>query len=239
MLEIRGLQVHRAGFPVLKDVDLSLPDGSMLAVLGRNGAGKTTLADAIAGLVAPSGGTIEFAGSSITGLAPHAIARRGVALVPEGRNLFASMSVLENLSLGAHRHPWRWNGPPASALDRVWDLFPALVELRKQRVGTLSGGQRQMVALGRALASEPQLLILDEPSFGLSPQMVEATCEQLSTLQKAGASMLLIEQNVDVVREVATEAALLADGTIAATGRLDDLIASDVLRRSLFAGSAD
>jgi branched-chain amino acid transport system ATP-binding protein len=238
MLEMAAVKVRRGGFAVLDGIDLRIGEGELVCILGRNGAGKTTLVEAIAGLLKPASGRIALEGTDVAGRPAHEIAARGVALVPEGRRLFVNMTVLENLAVGAHAAKWWWGGPPAGALDIVWRLFPDLEEMRHRRVTALSGGQQQMVAIGRALASNPRLLVLDEPSFGLSPQMVEATCEHLTTLREAGTSILLVEQNVDVALEVCTRAAVLADGLIAAEGPLDELVGTQLFETAMFGRAA-
>ena len=236
MLKLEGIEIRRSGFPVLESIDLELATGAFYAVLGRNGAGKTSLVETIAGLIKPTAGTIWFDDEDITALPAHKKAAKGIALVPEGRKLFPAMTVAETLAIGAHREKWLWGGPPKATLDAIWELFPDLVGLRKRRVGALSGGQQQMVAIGRALASSPRLLVLDEPSFGLSPMMVEATIQQLGTLHTQGVSVLLVEQNIDVALDICDEGAVLSDRRIVGRGEIKNLIETSMFRTAMFGG---
>jgi branched-chain amino acid transport system ATP-binding protein len=234
ILDVEGLEVRRGGRPILRDVDLRLGAGESLAILGRNGAGKTTFAEAIAGIISPSRGRIVIDGQRTSGMPAHKVARLGVALVPEGRGLFPNLTVRENLAMGGHNIRWWWGGPPESAFTTVWEVFPDLVNLTHRKVGTLSGGQQQMVAVGRAMMSSPRLLVLDEPTAGLSPQMVEGMCAHLAGLLSSGFSVLLIEQNVDVAIDVCKEMAILAQGRVIARGPAEELSRSDVFTEALF-----
>ena len=233
-LVIEGLTVRRGGGPVLRDLDFELGDGSTVALLGRNGAGKTTLLETIAGLLRPTAGSIVFDDRDLVGMPPHQIARRGVSLVPEGRKLFSNMTVMENLALGAHNVRWLLHGPPKSTYDMVWDLFPDLSRFRRSRAGSLSGGQQQMVTVARALMSEPRCLLLDEPTFGLSPNLTEAMCEQLRRLSQSGLSILLAEQNVDVAIDVAESVSVLSNGRIVASDSSDVILERPVFREAMF-----
>jgi branched-chain amino acid transport system ATP-binding protein len=234
ILEVEGLEVRRGGRPILRDVELRLGAGESLAILGRNGAGKTTFAEAIAGIISPSRGRIVIDGQQTSGMAAHKVARLGVALVPEGRGLFPNLTVKENLAMGGHTTRWWWGGPPDSAFATVWEVFPDLVKLSHRKVGTLSGGQQQMVAVGRAMMSSPRLLVLDEPTAGLSPQMVEGMCDHLVGLLSSGFSILLIEQNVDVATDVCKEMAILSQGRMIARGPAEELSTSEVFVEALF-----
>jgi branched-chain amino acid transport system ATP-binding protein len=218
MLTVESLCVARSGFPVLHDLSLELAEGEVLVILGRNGAGKTTLAEAIVGLLPVTSGRIAVGDRELVGLTPDRALAAGVALVPEGRHLFASMTVEENLALGARTERWMWSGPRERAFASVWDLFPDLRGMRDRKVGGLSGGQQQMVAFGRALMAEPRVLLLDEPSFGLSPQMVESIAEHVTRLSSTGLAVLLAEQNVDLALDVASRGAILAEGRILVSG---------------------
>lgn len=209
-LTVEHLEVRYSGLVGVADVSLEVRQGSIVALLGSNGAGKTTTLNAIAGLVPAAKGRIEWRGADIARLPAHVIVRRGLALSPEGWRLFASQTVEQNLRLGTT--PLANRGRAPALLDRVYALFPRLKERRKQRAGTLSGGERQMLALGRALMSEPRLLLLDEPSLGLAPTIVEALYETLGRLHAEGLTLLLAEQSIPLALEVADYAYVLQTG---------------------------
>lgn len=209
-LTVEHLEVRYSGLVGVADVSLEVRQGSIVALLGSNGAGKTTTLNAIAGLVPSVKGRIEWRGADIARLPAHVIVRRGLALSPEGWRLFASQTVEQNLRLGTT--PLANRGRAPALLDRVYALFPRLKERRKQRAGTLSGGERQMLALGRALMSEPRLLLLDEPSLGLAPTIVEALYETLGRLHAEGLTLLLAEQSIPLALEVADYAYVLQTG---------------------------
>jgi ABC-type branched-subunit amino acid transport system ATPase component/ABC-type branched-subunit amino acid transport system permease subunit len=215
-LEVRGLSTRYGAIHALRDVTLDVPKGEIVAVLGANGAGKTTLLHTISGVLRPSAGSITYAGADITKLAPAKIVRRGVCQVPEGRRLFPSLSVEDNLLLGASGRRSR-DGTPDD-LAYVYELFPALAERRGQLAGTLSGGEQQMVAIGRALMGRPDLLLLDEPSMGLAPLAVERIFEALKALNKDGLTMLMVEQNAEMAFSVADRAVVLQTGSVALSG---------------------
>ena len=209
-LEVSHLAVRYGDLVGVADVSLAVPQGGVVALIGSNGAGKTTTLNAIAGLVAPAGGTITWQGGDITGLPAYAVVRRGLALSPEGWRLFVGQTVEQNLRLGATTLQDKAALP--RVLDRVFTFFPRLAERRKQRAGTLSGGERQMLAMGRALMSEPRMLLLDEPSLGLAPAIVETLYETLAKLQADGMTMLLAEQSVELALEIAQHAYVLQTG---------------------------
>ena len=215
-LEVRGLSTRYGSIHALRDVTLDVPKGEIVAVLGANGAGKTTLLHTISGVLRPSAGSITYAGADITKLAPAKIVRRGVCQVPEGRRLFPSLSVEDNLLLGASGRRSR-DGMPDD-LAYVYELFPVLAERRGQLAGTLSGGEQQMVAIGRALMGKPDLLLLDEPSMGLAPLAVERIFEALKALNKDGLTMLMVEQNAEMAFSVADRAVVLQTGSVALSG---------------------
>ena len=223
MLSIDSLTVQRQGFDILKNLSLTVNLGQVMAILGRNGAGKTTLAEAICGLLASVAGTVKLGDVNLTGKTADQVLGNGVALVPEGGLLFPSMSVQENLGLGTKHERWWWAGPPDESFTAVWELFPDLHRMRDSKVSGLSGGQRRMVAIGRALMSSPTVLVLDEPSFGLSPKMVDAVAGHILELSHSGIAIVLMEQNIDLAFEVASEAALLNGGGIRAAGSPDEL----------------
>jgi len=234
LLAIDSLTVAREGVSVLHDVSLRIGDGEVISVLGRNGAGKTTLLETISGLLKPTHGQVSLDGTELVGLKSYKVSKLGVALVPEGRRLFPNMSVQENLSMGAHHERWWWSAPPSSALTIAWDVFPALWELRARKAHALSGGQQQMLAVARALVAKPKVLLLDEPTFGLAPSLVESMCESLVALGSTGLSILLVEQNSDVALEVSSHIALLDNGTIVAEGEKQQVVESPEFQTALF-----
>ena len=210
LLKVSNLLVRYGDLVGVADVSLVVPAGSVIALLGSNGAGKTTTLNAIAGLVSPAGGSVSWRGQSITGKPAFAIVAAGLALAPEGWRLFVQQTVEQNLRLGATVIADKKRVP--ALLDRVFTLFPRLAERRRQRAGTLSGGERQMLATGRALMSDPKLLMLDEPSLGLAPAVVELMYDTLARLRKEGLTLLLAEQAVELALEVADYAYVLQTG---------------------------
>ncbi len=221
LLSVRNLMVRYGDLVGVADVSLDVPDGGVVALLGSNGAGKTTTLNAIAGLVPPAGGAIDFAGAAIAGQPAYAIVARGLALSPEGWRLFVQQTVEQNLLLGATVLKDRRRIP--ALLDRVYTLFPRLAERRRQRAGTLSGGERQMLATGRALMSDPRLLMLDEPSLGLAPTVVESLYDTLRRLRGQGLTLLLAEQAVELALEVADHAYVLQTGRTVLQGPAAEL----------------
>src|SRR5215467_13165758 len=220
MLEVDGLSHAYGRHKALDGVSIRLQAGEAVAILGANGAGKTTLLNAIAGLVRPAAGSIRFEGQELVGLSPHRIVELGIATVPENRHLFEPMSVMENLGLGAYAA--RARPAAAATLDRVFDLFPRLAERRRQTVRTMSGGERQMVAIGRALMSKPRLLLLDEPSLGLSPRLSAELFAVLARITHE-VSLLMVEQNARRALAIASRAYLLALGRIVGEGEVKTL----------------
>jgi branched-chain amino acid transport system ATP-binding protein len=220
-LRVRHLQVRYGDLVGLADVSLEVPEGGVVALLGSNGAGKTTTLNAIAGLVRRSGGSIEWRGEEIGALPAYAIIPRGLALSPEGWRLFVGQSVEQNLRLGATVIADKRRVP--EILERVYATFPRLKERRRQRAGTLSGGERQMPAVGRALMSEPKLLMLDEPSLGLAPAVVETLYEKLAQLHREGLTLLLAEQSVPLALEIAGYAYVLQTGRTVLEGKSSEL----------------
>jgi branched-chain amino acid transport system ATP-binding protein len=210
LLRIEHLEVRYGDLIGVADVSLEVPKGSVVALLGSNGAGKTTTLNAVAGIVPVSAGKVEFHGENIAGLPAYAIVRKGLALSPEGWRLFTQQSVENNLLLGATPLSDRKRIP--RLLERVYGVFPRLAERRAQRAGTMSGGERQMLAVGRALMSEPELLLLDEPSLGLAPAIVDAMYDAFAALHKDGQTILLAEQSVDLALEAADHAYVLQVG---------------------------
>ena len=221
LLEVSKLEVRYGDLIGVADVSLEVPEGSIVALLGSNGAGKTTTLNAIVGLVPASRGKIKLAGRDIAGEPAYAIVRKGMALSPEGWRLFVQQSVENNLLLGAT--PIADRSKTGPMLERVYALFPKLAERRRQRAGTMSGGERQMLAVGRALMSEPKLLLLDEPSLGLAPSIIETMYETFQRLHKDGLTILLAEQSVDVALEVADYAYVLQVGRSVLSGKAAEL----------------
>jgi branched-chain amino acid transport system ATP-binding protein len=221
MLSVRNLSVRYGDLVGVADVSLEVAQGAVVALLGSNGAGKTTTLNAIAGLVPPAGGRITLRGEQIAGQPAFAIVRRGLALSPEGWRLFVQQTVEQNLRLGATVLADRTRVP--ELLDKVFALFPRLAERRRQRAGTLSGGERQMLATGRALMSDPSLLMLDEPSLGLAPAVVESLYETLVRLRQSGLTLLLAEQSVELALEVSDYAYVLQTGRTVLEGPADRL----------------
>jgi branched-chain amino acid transport system ATP-binding protein len=230
VLEIRGLRARHGDVPALAGVTLTIRDGEIVALLGPNGAGKSTLLGCVAGLVRPEAGAVLWNGEDLRTLPAHLVVARGVALVPEGRRLFGGMSVQENLELGAFAAR-AWPGR-AAALERVYALFPVLAERRRLAVRALSGGQQQMVAVGRALMAGPRLLMLDEPSLGLAPRLVAAILEALVAINREGVAVFLVEQNVPAALSLAHRGYLLEGGRVVGEGSGAALMADEHVRRA-------
>ena len=216
MLEVSGVAADYGDVRALWDISLHVNAGEIVALVGPNGSGKTTLMRTIAGLHRPAAGSVLFEGQALHGLAPHRIVERGLILVPEGRHLFGEMTVLENLRLGAYSA--RARGEREKTLARVYNVFPLLRERRTQTAVTLSGGQQQMLAVGRALMGLPRLLLLDEPSLGLAPLVVRGIFEVIAAVNREGITVLLVEQNAHLALEVANRAYIVEQGRVAGEG---------------------
>jgi branched-chain amino acid transport system ATP-binding protein len=229
LIEIEGLRAGYGGTTVLQGVDIVVGDGEIVAVLGANGAGKTTLNYALSGLIRPTAGTIRFAGERIDTWPAWRILNLGLVHVPEGRKIFPNLSVRENLELGSYR---RAKANRAVNLERVFGIFPRLKERTRQFAGTLSGGEQQMLAIGRGLMGEPRLLILDEPSLGLSPLLVEELFDLIRRIAAGGLAVLLVEQNVIQSLEVAARAYVLENGTVAMSGPASELRNNQALAKA-------
>jgi len=230
VLDVRGLHVGYGDLRVIAGVTLTVGQGEIVALLGPNGAGKSTLLAAIAGLLRPRAGEIRWQGLDLRAVGAHLVVERGVALVPEGRRLFGRMSVEENLELGAFAE--RARRARGENLERVYALFPVLRERRRQAVRALSGGQQQMVAVGRAIMSNPALLMLDEPSLGIAPLLVAAIMDALVEINRGGVAVLLVEQNVQAALTLAHRGYVLEGGRIARAGAAGDLLRDPHVRRA-------
>jgi branched-chain amino acid transport system ATP-binding protein len=230
MLEVRDLEVTYGAAPALRRVSLDVRSGELLCVVGPNGAGKTTLINTIAGLKQARAGRLAIDGRDITALPPHRFCREGIALVPEGRRLFAGMTVRENLELGSFEA--RAKKRRRESLDEVVALFPVLGRSLQRAAGELSGGQQQMVAIGRALMARPRLLLLDEPSLGLSPLVVHELFGAIRRVNADGMTVLLVEQNVAMAMDVSHRAYVLEEGAIVAEGESSSLMARPEIRRA-------
>ncbi|MAW88288.1 MAG: branched-chain amino acid ABC transporter ATP-binding protein [Phyllobacteriaceae bacterium] len=229
MLEVRALRAGYGAVEVLRGVDLDIARGEIVALLGSNGVGKTTFAGVLSGLVPAWSGTVMFNGSAIAGLGAGRIVDLGLIHVPEGRHVFPNLTVRENLELGAYR---RARANRARNIDHVVSVFPRLKERFSQKAGTLSGGEQQMLAIGRGMMAEPELLILDEPSIGLSPLLVEEMFDLIGNLKREGLTILLVEQNVLQSMEIADRAFVMENGQIRLSGKPADLMDDPDLQRA-------
>ena len=229
LLDISGLRGGYGAVEVLRGIDLQVNSGEIVALLGSNGAGKTTLNNVLCGIYPAWGGSVRFDGHSLTGAHYRAVVKAGLIQVPEGRKIFPNLSVLENLELGSFT---RARQRRLANLDKVFAIFPRLLERTKQLAGTMSGGEQQMLAIGRGLMAQPRLLILDEPSLGLSPLLVEEMFTLIGQLNADGLAVLLVEQNVGQSLEIAHRAYVMENGAIGFLGSSAQLLASDDLRRA-------
>jgi len=231
MLKIEDLHVSYDGIKALQGISLEVPEGKIIALLGANGAGKSSTLRTIMGIVKPDSGSIELEGESLLGLKSFQVVAKGIALVPEGRRVFANLSVRENLSLGAYIR--KDKEKIKADIEEIFDLFPRLEERYSQSAGTLSGGEQQMLALGRALMSKPRLLMIDEPSLGLAPVLSQDVLGKLTELnQKRNQTVLLIEQNARAALRISDYAYILETGQIKLEGPASDLVTNDAVRRT-------
>ena len=230
MLEVSGLKVAYGGINAVKGIDFTVNAGEMVTLIGANGAGKTTTLKALTGLVRPAGGRVHYNGDDVTAMPSHRLVTRGVALVPEGRGVFARLTVAENLDMGAYCR----NDKAAirADLDHIYELFPRLAERRRQAAGTLSGGEQQMLAIGRALMSRPKLLLLDEPSMGLAPLLVQKIFETIRAIAAAGVTILLVEQNAKLALEICNRGYVMESGEITLHDNAAALLANPQVRRA-------
>jgi len=236
MLDVRDLTIRYGKHVALQDASLSVSKGDMVAILGANGAGKSSLLGAIGGRVRPSGGEIVYKGENLLALKPHELVENGIALVPEGRGIFPGLTVSDNLALGAN--PVWARKDSATTREEVFALFPKLAERRSQIAGTMSGGEQQMVAIGRALMSQPELLLLDEPSLGLAPIVVQEVFNALGRIRTTGLTILIVEQNARATLDLADHAYLLEAGRISGSGPAETLRNDPAVVRAFLGGAA-
>ena len=229
MLEVTDLHVYYGEIHALKGISFRVGQGEIVTLLGNNGAGKTTTLRTLSGLLAPRRGDVRFEGASLLGIAPHDVVLKGITHVPEGRRIFNRLSVVENLEMGAYT---RGDSAVAQDMDHVFTTFPRLKERRTQVAGTLSGGEQQMLAIGRALMARPRLLLLDEPSMGLAPVLVEQIFETVLAINRQGVTILLVEQNVMQSLELASRAYVLENGQVAMAGDAKALTADPALEKT-------
>ncbi|MBO4882714.1 MAG: ABC transporter ATP-binding protein [Lachnospiraceae bacterium] len=233
VLKVENLHVYYGSIHAIKGVSFEVGEGEIVTLIGANGAGKSTTLNTVGGLLKPREGSIEFEGKSILGVAPHKVVNEGMALCPEGRRVFAQLSVKENLEMGAYTRP---ASEIPETLEMVYEHFPRLKERQSQMAGTLSGGEQQMLAMGRALMSKPKLMMLDEPSMGLAPILVDQIFEIIEALNKAGTTILLVEQNAQMALSIADRAYVLETGRIVNTGTGKDLLSDDSVKKAYLGG---
>lgn len=234
MLKVDSINVYYGNIQALKGVSLEINQGEIVTLIGANGAGKSTLLKTISGLLKPKQGEILYENSAIGGKPAQAIVKKGISQVPEGRRVFANMSVEENLELGAYLR--KDKAGIQEDFDKVFQLFPRLHERRKQQAGTLSGGEQQMLAMGRALMARPKLLLLDEPSMGLAPILVKTIFEIIKTINKDGTTILLVEQNANMALSIAHRAYVIETGRVVLSGTAEELNASDQVKQAYLGG---
>ncbi len=233
MLDVKDLNVYYGPIHAVKGVSFHVDEGEIVTLIGANGAGKSTILKTVSGLMKPKGGEVDFLDKKISGVAPHKIVKMGIAHVPEGRRIFTRMTVEENLEMGAFTAP---NSSVEEGKELVFRQFPRLKERRKQTAGTLSGGEQQMLAMGRALMSKPTLMMLDEPSMGLAPILVEQVFEIIKRLHEAGTTILLVEQNAQMALSIADRAYVLETGKISLSGTGKELSESESIRKAYLGG---
>ncbi len=234
MLKIDNIDVYYGAIHALKGISLEVNEGEIVTLIGANGAGKSTTLRTISGLLKPKAGSITFLGQSIVGVRAHEIVKKGISQVPEGRRVFAEMTVMENLDLGAFVR--KDKAGIQQDLKHVFELFPRLEERKNQSAGTLSGGEQQMLAMGRALMSRPKLLLLDEPSMGLAPLLIKEIFNIIVDINKCGTTVLLVEQNANMALSIANRAYVLETGRITLSGKAQDLAASEDVRKAYLGG---
>ena len=230
MLEVRDLEVYYGVIKAIKGISFDVNEGEIIALIGANGAGKTTILHTVTGLISPKHGSITFEGHNLVKTPPHKIVSLSMAHVPEGRRVFAQLSVLENLKLGAYTR--RDSAEIAESLKMVYERFPRLEERKNQLAGTLSGGEQQMLAMGRALMSKPKIILMDEPSMGLSPILVSEIFDIIRSISEAGTTVLLVEQNAKKALAIADRAYVLETGNITLEGKASDLANNDSVKKA-------
>ncbi len=233
MLRVNDIHVYYDAIHALKGVSFSIATGELVTLLGANGAGKTTTLKTISGLLRPRRGAVELEGNALGTVGPHEIVRRGVAHVPEGRKIFPRFTVRENLEVGGFTRP---KGDLGAGIDYVFSMFPRLKERHKQSAGTLSGGEQQMLAIGRALMAKPKLLLLDEPSMGLAPKIVEQILENIRSINQAGVTVLLVEQNASMALAISHRGYVLETGSMILEGSAAELAGNDLVRQAYLGG---
>ncbi|MFU2013740.1 ABC transporter ATP-binding protein [Peribacillus butanolivorans] len=234
MLKIEDINVYYGNIQALKGVSLSINEGEIVTLIGANGAGKSTMLKTISGLLKPKQGKIMYEGQSIGGKAAQSIVKMGISHVPEGRRVFANMTVEENLQLGAYLR--KDKAGIKQDMEKVYELFPRLLERLKQQSGTLSGGEQQMLAMGRALMAKPRLLLLDEPSMGLAPLLVKQIFNIIEEINKTGTTILLVEQNANLALSIADRAYVVETGRIVLSGKSEELTASEEIKNAYLGG---
>ncbi|HIX59272.1 MAG TPA: ABC transporter ATP-binding protein [Candidatus Blautia gallistercoris] len=230
MLEVKDLEVYYGVIQAIKGVSFHVDKGEVIALIGANGAGKTTILHTITGLLTPKKGSVMFGGKDITKVPAHKIVSMGMAHVPEGRRVFAELSVYENLRMGAYTR--KDKGEIEASLQQIYERFPRLKERKNQMAGTLSGGEQQMLAMGRALMSKPQIILMDEPSMGLSPILVNEIFDIIQSVSESGTTVLLVEQNAKKALSIADRAYVLETGNIVMEGKAQDLLEDDSIKKA-------
>lgn len=233
MLKVENINVYYGSIHAIKGISFNVEKGEIVTLIGANGAGKSTILKTVSGLLRPKTGSVEFQGKNIIGIAPHKIVGQGLAQCPEGRRIFLQMTVEENLQMGAYT---RHASEIAPGIADVYERFPRLCERRRQHAGTLSGGEQQMLTIGRALMSKPTLLMLDEPSMGLAPLLVEQIFEIIKELNKAGTTILLVEQNAQMALSIANRGYVLETGRIVTSASASELLVDDAVRKAYLGG---
>lgn len=236
MLKVTDIHVYYGAIHAIKGLSFSVEEGEIVSLIGANGAGKTTTMQTVSGLLHPKSGEIHFMGQNITKMEPHRIVRMGLAQVPEGRRVFSTLTVEENLSMGAYIYSGKQAGRTAADLQDVYRRFPRLKERRRQQAGTLSGGEQQMLAIGRALMSRPKMLLLDEPSMGLSPILVQEIFACIQEVNRDGTTVLLVEQNAKMALSISNRAYVLETGTMSLEGNAAELLDNEQVRKAYLGG---
>jgi branched-chain amino acid transport system ATP-binding protein len=234
LLKVNDINVYYGNIQALKGISLEVNEGEIVTLIGANGAGKSTLLKTLSGLLKPKTGTIEYLGNSISGKQPQSIVKAGISHVPEGRRVFANMSVEENLELGAYLR--KDSKEIRKDMEKVYELFPRLLERRKQLSGTLSGGEQQMLAMGRAIMAKPKLLLLDEPSMGLAPLMVKNIFQIIEQINSEGTTILLVEQNANMALSIANRAYVIETGRVVVSGSAAELQSSEQIKQAYLGG---